>query len=200
MVIHHNLPHWNYYRLLEEDLEKCFRFVAPFEEHWNVYSDEFSRIILMAATEIENALKAFVFWTFKEKPPSSIHQYFNCIHEKYPSFCSMEMVMPRYSIGFKPWDGWSASSAPDWWTYGYNKIKHDRMNHPNAPTLIRAIKAVGSLQVLLLHYYRLRYRQCGFSFDVKPHLICPWDKYNESDEFLDATISWTWRLPNEDQT
>ena len=26
-----NLPHWNYFRLLERDLEECFRYVAPAE-------------------------------------------------------------------------------------------------------------------------------------------------------------------------
>lgn len=194
MSVHHNPPHWNYYRLLERDLEACFRFVYPVQEHWEVYSDEFARIILMAAAEIENAFKSFAFWAQTTPLPSSIHQYFDCVSAKYPKVCEMEMIMPRYSLGFKPWDGWSSSSAPDWWTYGYNKIKHDRMNHPGAPTLIRAIKSVGALQVLLLHFYRLRYSKCLLADDVQPQLIRPWDR---NDPHQGAVMAWEWKLPDD---
>jgi len=46
MNIYHDLPHWNYYKLLERDLEGCFRYVHPCDGHFDVYSDEFARIIL----------------------------------------------------------------------------------------------------------------------------------------------------------
>ena len=194
MGIYHDLPHWNYYLLLEKDLERCFRFVPPIQAHWSVYSDEFARIILMAATEIENALNDFAFWTLTTPRPSSILKYFDYANAIYPQFCEMELLIPRYSIGFKPWDGWSSSSAPDWWSFGYNKIKHDRMNHPDAPTLIRAMKSVGALQVLLLHYYRKRYKQCELAIEIQPQLIHPWEK---DEDWINATISWTWKLPDE---
>ncbi|MEI6135228.1 MAG: hypothetical protein WCP72_09655 [Desulfomonile sp.] len=60
MDVPHNLPHWNYYRLLESDLELCFRYVEPVQEHFGVYSDEFAKIIVLASTEIENGLKSLV--------------------------------------------------------------------------------------------------------------------------------------------
>jgi hypothetical protein len=194
MSIYHNLPHWNYYRLLERDLENSFRFVPPSQEHWNVFSDEFSRIILMASTEIENALRSFAFWCQENSKKLDILDFFTLISNKYPKFCDMDMLMPRYSLGFKPWDGWSSTSAPDWWSLGYNKIKHDRLNHPDAPTLIRAIKSVGALQVLLLHFYRYRFKGCEFAYDVKPNLIIPWEKEGL---WEGATISWTWNLPDD---
>jgi hypothetical protein len=194
MGIYHNLPHWNYYRLLEQDLESCFRFVNPSQEHWNVYSDEFSRIILVAASEIENALRTFALWSQTNPIPSSILKYFECITTIYPHFYEMELVMPRYSVAIKPWEDWSESAAPDWWTYGYNKIKHDRLNYPNAPTLIRAIKSVGALQVLLLHFYRYRYKDCELAYDIQPSLFIPWEKEKS---WLGATISWGWDLPDD---
>lgn len=124
MSLHHDLPHWNYYRLLERDLEDCFRYVFPKQEHFNVYSDEFARIILMASTEIENVFNSFSFWAQCNLPErKTILSYHGCVVASYPRFCEMELIMPHYSIGFKPWDGWSATSAPDWWSMGYNKIK-----------------------------------------------------------------------------
>jgi hypothetical protein len=73
-------------------------------------------------------------------------------------------------------DDWSAKSPPEWWTNGYNKIKHDRLNHPNAPSLISAVHSVEGLLVLLLHFYRLRYRKCSIPVEDMPMLIRPWNK------------------------
>jgi len=196
MAVHHNLPHWNYYRLLERDLENCFRFVQPCEKHFGVYSDQFARIILMASTEIENVLNSFAFWAQCNPKPSSILAYFPCIAGSFPRFCDMELVMPRYSIGFKPWEGWSTKAAPDWWTLGYNKIKHDRINHVDAPTLIRAVKSVGALLVVLLHFYRRRYGECLMPAEIAPNLMVPWVR---EDENLGAFIGWDWVLPDEAQ-
>ena len=107
------------------------------------------------------------------------------------------MVMPRYSHRVHPWKEWTSSSAPDWWTNGYNKIKHDRMNYPAAPTMIRAIGAVSALQVLLLHYYRLRFGDCMLPNENAPALLHPLD---EGDPWLGTFIGWSWRLPGEGAT
>lgn len=102
--------------------------------------------------------------------------------------------MPRFSLTLTPWDRWSASSAPDWWTFGYNKIKHNRLKYPGAPTLIRAINSVAALQVLLLHYYRAKYPESLLSDDVVTKLIVPRDN---DDPFQGASILWDWTIPDD---
>jgi len=194
MNVHHNLPHWNYYKLLERDLEGCFRYVQPCKDHFDVYSDEFARIILMSATEIENAIKSFALHINYAHDYGSIHDYFNCVTSEYPSICNVEIIMPRYSMSFKPWDGWSASSAPDWWSMGYNKVKHDRSNHPSAPTMIRAINSLGALQVFLLHYYRKLYGDCYIPAEIAPQLMWPLE---ENDPYQGASQLWRWNLPDD---
>ncbi len=194
MQIHHNLPHWNYYRLLEQDLEGCFRYVQPCEAHFGVYSDEFARVILIASSEIENALRTFSSYTQYTPEPSSIHKFHSCLTSFYPKFCEMKLILPRYSLQIKPWDGWSNTSAPDWWSLGYNKIKHDRLNHPTAPTMIRAITSLGALQVVLLHFYKKRFPGCFMPFEISPQLLLPWD---EDDRNYGAGILWDWRLPDD---
>lgn len=189
-----NLPHWNYYRLLEKDLEDCFKFVEPCEKHYGVYSDQFARIILMASTEIENVLNSFSTWSQYKPAPKNITSHYSCVTAKFPLFCEMDVYMPRYSIGMKPWDGWSSNTGPDWWSAGYNKIKHDRINYPDAPTMLRAIKSVGSLLVLLLHFYRLKHPNSYMSTEISPHLIQPWNKEGED---RGAYILWNWELPDE---
>lgn len=195
MLVIHNPPHWNYYRLLERDLEECFRFVEPVPGHFDVFSNEFARIILVAATEIENALRGLAEALSYTPTPSSILDYFICTTSKFPSIATMEMFVPRYSLRFTPWEGWSSSTAPDWWSFGYNKIKHDRLKHPTAPTLIRATKAVAALQVVLLHYYRVKYPGGLLSDDNVKKLIVPFEKDNP--DIGGATILWDWDLPDD---
>jgi hypothetical protein len=197
MPADHNLPHWNYYRLLEGDLEKCFRYVEPATEHHDVYSEQFARIILMACTEIENCLRAFALWEQIKPKPSSLPNYYKFVTELFPSFELMDMFMPRFSLGFTPWTGWSENASPDWWSNGYNKIKHDRLKHPGAATLIRAVKSVAALQVLLLHYYRRQHRGALIPADLSPSLIRPWDKTGEWHRGFSA---WSYELPDDKQS
>lgn len=194
MTVLHNPPHWNYYLLLERDLEESFRFVPPVSKHFGVYSDQFSRIILMACTEIENCLASFAFWTQCNPVPTSIGGYCNCVSGRFSRFNEMEVVMPRHSLGLHPWKDWTSKDAPEWWTKGYNKIKHDRLNHPDAPTLIRAVRSVSALLVLLLHFYRLRYGKSSIPVENMPMLFRPWEK---TDPAHGSYMSWPWALPGE---
>jgi hypothetical protein len=195
MRMHHNLPHWNYFRLLERDLEECFRFVHPCTEHFSVYSDHFARIILMACTEIENCLNSLAVAVGCTPKPESIGEYQSCVSATYPQFNNMKIDVPRYALAFEPWQHWTSSAAPDWWTFGYNKIKHDRMGHPQAPTMFRAMSSVGALLVLLLHYYRqLHGRHCMMPTEISPCLLVP----HEGDDGIYGSLSsWIWTLPGE---
>lgn len=195
MNVFHNLPHWNYFKLLERDLEECFTYVQPCEQHFDVYSDHFARIILMASSEIENCLNAFAAAADCAPRPSRIGGHYTCVTSKFPHFCNTKLVLPRYATELTPWDGWCEASGPDWWSLGYNKIKHDREGHPNAPTMLRAMNSVGALLALLLHFYRLVHGgDCGMPLEIGPKLMIPWEKDND---FLGVTISWHWELPDE---
>lgn len=199
MKVLHDPPHLRYYRLLEEDLEACFRFVEPCPAHFDVYSNEFARIILVAASGIENALKRFAFWARVRDPTtptdvSNILKLHGVVTHRFPNFCSMRLIMPMYSILIEPWKDWSASSAPDWWSNGYNKIKHDHMNNPTAPTLKRAVNAVGALQVVLLHYYRLESKDAAIADRGIPELLVPWEENHPADG---ASTLWFWELPDD---
>ena len=198
-IVGHDLPHWRFYMTLEEDLEKCFRFIPLAQDHHNVYSDEFAKIILLAATEFENTLQEFKFWSQISYPENSsisenITGYYIGVTNVFPNIVSMQMIMPRYSLMFSPLSDWSNLSGPDWWAKGYNKIKHGRLENPTAPTMIRALKAVGALQVLLLHYYRLRYKKVSIPWMIASSLIVP---YDVEDQSHGAFINWVWELPDD---
>ncbi|MDF1739615.1 MAG: hypothetical protein P1U86_10685 [Verrucomicrobiales bacterium] len=194
MSVKHSLPHWNYYRLLEQDLEDSFRYVHFCRDHFDVYSDHFARIILTAATEIENVLYDFAVWSKYTPTPKNIVQHFDSVTARFPSLPTMQMVMPRYSLMLTPFEGWSSGASPEWWSKGYNKIKHERTHHPDAPKLIYATRAVAALQVILLHYYRVKFGACTMPAELMPRLFHPWDI---EDQNHGAFIGWEWELPDE---
>ncbi|MGK2912850.1 MAG: hypothetical protein ACSLE5_00075 [Porticoccaceae bacterium] len=194
MEVLHNPPHLNYYKLLERDLDECFRFVEPVESHFEIYSIEFSRIILMAASEIENALKAFDAAANGKTASKGILGYYGVVTSKFPKFCTMQMFLPRCALVFTPWSEWSADKAPDWWTNGYNKIKHNRISNPGAATMRRAIDAVGALQALLHHLYRLKHPDGWIADNAIPEIIIPY----ESDSATPGASSlWRPNLPDD---
>jgi hypothetical protein len=199
MKILHDPPQLRYYKLLERDLEECFRYVEPCSTHFQVHSEEFGRIILMASAGIENALKNFAFWASVRDPAaptdvSNITKLFSVVTHRFPRFCSMKLIMHSYSIQVCPWSGWSNNSAPDWWSNGYNKIKHDRAGHPGASTLQRAINAVGALQVVLLHSYRLEARNVAIAGRGIPELLRPIETDHPADG---VSMLWQWSLPDD---
>lgn len=190
----HNPPHLNYYKLLEEDLDACFRFVEPIESHFEVYSIEFSRIILMAASEIENALRSFDAALNGSPADRSILAYCGLVIGRFPDFRTMEMFIPRCSYRFRPWSDWSDTASPDWWRNGYNKIKHDRLAFPGAATVRRAVESVGALQALLHHLYRVTDPEGWIADRAIPTVIVP---YDDSSGVPGASSLWRPQLPDD---
>lgn len=193
--IHFDLPHWNYFRLLEKDLEEAFRYVQPCEKHFSVFSDHFARIILMACTEIENCLHEFSQEINCDPKPHNIGDFYKCITSRFQQFNESKVLLRRYSFSVTPWSQWSANESPDWWKMGYNKIKHDRLQHPDAATMYRAISSVGALVVLLYHYYRVIYgADCMIPAEIAPYL-CELDGPHSHEGGAGLYLDWV--LPGE---
>ena len=190
----HNPPHLNYYTLLERDLDTCFRFVEPIEAHYEIYSIEFARIILMAASEIENALNTFEVAVAGAAASRNILKYFGVVAARFPRFGTMQMFLPRCALVFAPWSDWSESNSPDWWKNGYNKIKHERLSNPGAATMRRAIESVGALQVLLHHLYRVTHPDGWIADHAIPRIVVP---YETDSAIPRASTLWRPDLPDD---
>jgi hypothetical protein len=190
-----NLPHWNYFRILEKDLEQCFQYVQPTEAHFPVYSDQFAKLILVACSEIENALLALSLAINENSSTRNLGDYRATIVKKYPNFWRMSFSLPRYNLIVKPWSAWQKeNTSPDWWKNGYNLIKHDRVGNPCSATLLSAISSVAALEAVLLHLYGFKYRTNMMPSGHSPHLIEPME---EEGGVSGATFSWSWELPDD---
>lgn len=195
MTASHNLPHWNYFRILEKDLEECFRYIEPSKVHFSVYSDEFAKLILVACSEIENALRELSTSIDKSKICNNLGDYRNVVISKYPYFPMIKICVARYGISVAPWENWATEDSPDWWKNGYNKIKHDRVGNPSAATLERAINSIAALEAVLLYLYKEKHGESSMPSENAPHLMEP---IEEGGGASGGYIAWCWELPDDE--
>lgn len=193
MSINSNLPHWNYFRILEQDLESCFRYVASVRGHFSVHSDEFGKLILVACSEVENALQSLVKHIAPEAVCSNLSDLRSAVLNKFPHFTLAQVEAARYGLIVKPWENWE-NQPPDWWKNGYNKIKHNRAGNPEAATLERALNAIAGLEVVLLYLYRHKHGVGTFQIENCPHLL---NLVPEEGGIEGAFIGWDWELPDD---
>jgi len=52
------LLHWNYFLVLESDLEHISRYIEFTTDNFKVYSQEFAHILLAASSEVDVVLKS----------------------------------------------------------------------------------------------------------------------------------------------
>jgi len=194
--IGHNFPHWHYYLNLEKDLTECLRYVEPVEQQFDVYSDEFARIILLAASGFENSLKELIEVIGKNSK-GNLQTLREPLISEFPSLVEMEFYVPRCDIVLKPLGDWESGKEknPDWWKNGYVKIKHDKTRNPESASLRRAFDSVAALQLMLLYLYKKKYNDPVLPITLAPNLIQPRD-ISTSSYWDTGIITWEWRLPD----
>ncbi|MDJ0798312.1 MAG: hypothetical protein QNJ51_16080 [Calothrix sp. MO_167.B12] len=186
-------PHeWEYFLALEEDLEKCTRFVEFSTHNYKTYSIEFARILLASSSEFDVVVKQICKLINPSKNPSNIRDYQECIINKYPQFADIEIKIPRYNLLFQPWLDWhTPKTSPKWWK-AYNNVKHERNNHFTDANLKNTLFSVAGLMCGLLYLFQLQNGGTPPNLARSPQLFQP--KWNDSD-WLQASISWSYNLP-----
>ena len=149
-----SMPHWEYFLAIEQDLEKCTRYVQFDARNYGTYSLEFARIIVASGAECDTVMKLLCGSIDSSRNPNNISGYFPVVSSAYPRFAEYEINIPRYGLSFMPWKGWSSTDSPDWWKNAYNKIKHERDQHFDSANLGNAILAAAALLCTLLYYYK----------------------------------------------
>lgn len=138
---------WNYFLVLEKDLEATTRYVEPHNQD-NVYSIEFYKILVLAATECESAFKALCR-NICGSDKGNISEYKETILKKYPGIVDAEVIIPRAHRTLKPFDKWD-NSALDWWS-AYGKTKHSHIKSFSTANYLMAVKALGALYILVFY-------------------------------------------------
>jgi len=149
-----SLPFWDYFLSIEADLEKCSRFVHFSEDNYETYSIEFARIIMASSSEFDTVIKLICNSIDASRKPDNMPAYYPILHSKYPKFTTFEVNVPRYKLTLYPWKEWTVNQRPDWWSKGYNKIKHERDQYFEKANLFNALSSVSGLLCGILYYYK----------------------------------------------
>jgi hypothetical protein len=158
--------HWNYFLALEQDLEKTSRYIEFCETNFDVFSIELAHLLFAAASEVDVLAKCICEIVKPEAPRENILHYQSVFSTAaalpandaahIPNIATMEILIPRYGMKFKPWENWFNKKTPNWWD-SYNHVKHERNHYFNEATLKNALNAMGALLILNFHYCRLIY-------------------------------------------
>jgi len=144
--------HWNYFLAVEAELVSCARYVEFSQANFGCYSNEFAKLIVLAASEVDSIWQELCTLLNPHAKAEKITGYYPILHAQYPLLTKCEVAIPRYQLTFCPWKDWSSDQRPDWWSKSYNKLKHERHTHFQSATLEATLNAVGA-QFLALQLY-----------------------------------------------
>jgi hypothetical protein len=137
---------------VETSLQEALRYIPYCDEHKNIWSSHFARIILDASSQVDSIWKA----TSKIIDPASsseihtIRDHF----DRYGSWVAKQKVVFFGSdppILVNPFIEWEQNfSSPKWWK-AYNSLKHDRFTFQKEATLECAVSALAALFLAIVY-------------------------------------------------
>jgi hypothetical protein len=145
---------WNYFLPVEAELVTCARYVEFSPANYGCYSNEFAKLILLAAAEVDSVWQALCAHLNPSAKAGNIADYYPILLAQYPLLTKCEIAIPRYQLTFCPWKDWTEVKRPDWWSKSYNKLKHERTAHFSSATLEAALNAVGAQFLALQLFHR----------------------------------------------
>ncbi|MCG2757628.1 MAG: hypothetical protein L6263_04280 [Desulfobacteraceae bacterium] len=153
------LPHWHYFLLLEDELDKISRFIEINEENYNVYSIELTKLLLSICSEVDVVAKLLckevdiiLYDKIKGSGNANISTYRTVIHTIFPEFYKTNVAIPYYNLSFAPWNSFKENKSPAWWNE-YNDVKHERNLNFKKANLENILNSMSGLMILLVYLY-----------------------------------------------
>jgi len=140
---------WNYYLSLEADLAQTSRYIEPKGQE-NVFSFEFGKILILAATEAESLFKLICKTIESECNPSNMPGYHRIILDKYPKIVEATVYVSRLGTEIKPFESWDTKNL-NWWA-SYQSVKHNRSESFEQASYMNAVTALSALYILICYY------------------------------------------------
>ncbi|MBI5674880.1 MAG: hypothetical protein HZC48_03475 [Nitrospirae bacterium] len=186
-----SVKYWEFFLSLEDDLERCTKYVEFCPDNYSTYLNEFAKIIMSASAEFENVAKDLCQLITPGSNPRSIKEIHPILYGAYPKFGTVEVGIPRYKLLFKPWEDWTSSNRPHWWSKGYNKIKHARTLFFKNANLHYALLSMAGLFTCILYYHHKETGGIEIDHKREPSLF----DIIESGSFTGGGITVTYDIP-----
>ena len=166
--------HWNYFLAVEAELAACSRYVEFSHDNYACYSNEFAKLILLAASEVDSVWQALCVHLNPSSNARNITDYYTTLLDQYPLLTQCEVAIPRYQLTLCPWKGWTDIQRPSWWSKSYNKLKHERTENFSSATLEAALNAVGAqFLALQLYHHAIHNEHVSVDLSMRSALFAP---------------------------
>ena len=163
--------YWNYFLSLENDLNRCSKYVEFTEDNLSVYSTEILKLFLAASSEFEVIMKEIgrkykysKILEARNDKNINIETIKNLINENTNLRMMKEMpiCLKYYNLTFSPIK--EIFNSESWWR-DYNLVKHNRSKNYFRANLGNALKSAGSLFLANVFLYEIdnHNENCTFS-------------------------------------
>lgn len=143
---------WNYFLMLESDLDNTSRFIEPAGQE-DTYSFEFAKLLILACTEVESVFKAICFEITGQQVEGSIAKYKETILSKFPNITESTVTINRLGYNIEPFKGWDTGRL-EWWG-AYQQVKHNRGSFFAQATYLNAVTALAALYILIFYLAKI---------------------------------------------
>ncbi|AEF98674.1 hypothetical protein [Methylomonas methanica] len=166
--------HWNYFLAVEAELVSCSRYVEFSKANFSCYSNEFAKLIVLAASEVDSIFQELCAHLEPNQKAEKIIEYYPILLAKYPLLTDCEVAIDRYQLTLQPWKDWDRLKRPDWWSKSYNKLKHERYANFSSATLEAALNATGAqFLALQLYHHATNNEYVSVDFSMRSALFGP---------------------------
>jgi hypothetical protein len=179
--------YWKYFLELEESLLILERYINFEKNNWNVYSNEFIKLLDVIGSEVDVVAKEIVLYKNTNlKKVEGIAKWGYFIQLLIPDIEHINLIFNSEDIVI-PWRNWEnekyinkngiesyrlkkGKNNPEWWI-SYNKVKHERTKIKNGKynyeraNLENVINALGGLYILETYFMEELFKQDGIDME-----------------------------------
>lgn len=150
--------YYEYYLSVEHNLIATKPYVEHTERNHAVHSQEFSKIILLCGSELEQLLKLLCHSRgIQRAGRMSDHADALMLHPEYPPGCTapalpvLNRVVSRDGLMYNPWDGFDPARPGLGlaWRHAYQQLRDNRVESFPLATLLNATQALAAHYLLL---------------------------------------------------
>ncbi|AZQ43791.1 hypothetical protein [Nonlabens ponticola] len=149
-----SMKYWDYFCALEYDLKIASRYIDFTEDNFSSYSIEFTRLLLSSCAEIDVILKHICKKLTSSSKADNIYKYQKDLIIKLPDLFTESVFIGSNLNPIKPYEGWSSSKAPNWWTI-HNKVKYERNEFYYEANLKNVLESISALFIAVHYYYKI---------------------------------------------
>jgi len=148
--------HWQYYLSIENMLVKTNQYVTHSDKNKNIYSDEFSSILLLSCSELDSLFKQLCINNGIQSKGKyfNMEDYAQVIEKNFSNDFGLATGTRTINddnidiFPFKNIDAAKPYANLKWWK-DYQSIKHDRIKNVTKGNLINVVNSVAAQYLIL---------------------------------------------------